>query len=92
MREMSVKNIVRMWDTYLVRLLFVSTPPIADLCTIELGRGFGRLLRVSSLRLPRLPRQVERPIARDGFPVDYHVPTVIADAELGRQEHRAAAQ
>jgi len=57
MREISVKNTIRMWDTYMVRtgtFLSLLTPLIA-----KLGRR-ARLFRVSSLCMCCISRQVDR--------------------------------
>lgn len=71
MREISVHNTIRMWDTYLV-----SEPGLYRktflILTIITGRR-ARLLRVSPLRLRRLPRQVVRPASQDGLPGGHDV-------------------
>ena len=56
MREISVQNTIRMWDTYLVRSSVPSRFGVAD---VEPGRGHGRVLAVPSLCMLCVPRAVE---------------------------------
>jgi hypothetical protein len=58
MREISVKNTIRMWDTYLVCLS--SSLLVADLTKITIVRR-SWLLRFPPLRLRRFSRQMDRP-------------------------------
>lgn len=44
-----------------------------------------RLLRIPSLRLRRLPRQMVRQAREDGFPGGYDVPAGTSDAQLDRE-------
>jgi hypothetical protein len=102
MREVSVKNTVRMWDTYLVSLtqpnltrpqlhnVLPNTPPNTN-CLFPPGRRPG-LLRLPPLRLRRLPGQMVRKTATHGFPGNHDVPAVPADEELDGEGHRAPAQ
>lgn len=79
MREISVRNTIRMWDTYLVcRLLAV----IYTICTNKIPGRRPRILPFPSLRLRRFPRQMDRPPAENGFPRDYDVPSSTAYPEL----------
>lgn len=104
MREVSVKNTIRMWDTYLVSLSpalsssFLAHFLLFPLITHRLltsnhpaGRG-ERLLRVSPVRLRGVPGQVVRQARQDGLPGDHDVPAVAADARVDREGHRAAPQ
>jgi len=74
MREISVKNTVRMWDTYLVRLsfcfCFVLTrgAPRHRLYVCTLGGRHERLLSISLVRVLGVSRPVERQAPRDGLP------------------------
>jgi hypothetical protein len=69
MREISVKNIIRMWDTYLVSFF---TPVFSSLAnTSEVRRS--RLFRLSSLRLCGISRQVVRSTCQDGLSRNYDV-------------------
>ena len=90
MREISVHNTIRMWDTYLVRFPqdtfernIVTDHP--SLC-LPLGRG-ARFLRVPPLRLRRFPRQVVRPASQDGLPGDHDVFAEPAHQGLDREGH-----
>jgi hypothetical protein len=97
MREVSVKNTIRMWDTYLVSpptplLSFFSLDKsVADSIHHLAGRG-ERLLRVPPVRLRRVPGQVVRQARQDGLPGDHDVPAVAPDARVDREGHRAAPQ
>lgn len=102
MREISVRNTIRMWDTYLVSLLSILCllpfiPPVLTqlgpyptslytMLTKHKGRRAG-LLRVPPLRLRRLPRQVVRQARQDGLPGDHDVPAAAADARVGGEGH-----
>jgi len=74
MREISVKNTVRMWDTYLVRLsfcfCFVLTrgAPRHRLYVCTLGGRHERLFSISLVRVLGVSRPVERQAPRDGLP------------------------
>lgn len=57
MREISVKNTVRMWDTYLVSDLAQSHEE-SGLTSVRFAGRRPRLLRIPPLRLRSLPRQV----------------------------------
>lgn len=69
MREISVQNTIRMWDTYLVIDLTIGDAykPVSRRM-LYAGRGCGCLLPVPSIRLLGVPRQVEQEAARDGLP------------------------
>jgi hypothetical protein len=67
MRELSVRNIVRMWDTYLVRPVSHVFPSTEEhLWVIE--RRLERILRVSPIRLLCIPQALEEQVDGDGFP------------------------
>lgn len=63
MREMSVKNTIRMWDTYMV----CTHDCQLDGTLIFSGRGAG-LLAIPPVCLCSVPRQVVGPVGEDGFP------------------------
>ena len=92
MREVSVKNTIRMWDTYLV------SPPQPPYPSSTNHRPFRfpgrrpRLQRLPPLRLRRLPRQMERKAATHGFPGNHDVPAIPADEELDGEGYRVVAQ
>jgi hypothetical protein len=85
MREISVKNTIRMWDTYMVSRL-LTPPPNNTVLTRHPGRRT-RLLGIPPLRLRRLPREMVRQARQDGLPGDHDVPAVAADARLDREGH-----
>lgn len=64
MREISVKNTIRMWDTYLV---CPSRPNPGCFLTDSAGRRSGCILTVSFICLLCIPHQLEQKAARDGF-------------------------
>lgn len=72
MREISVKCTVRMWDTYLVSLVYVlSSKPYQSFWYRELisaGRRHRRIFSVSPLRLFSTAREVLGPTTRNGLP------------------------
>jgi hypothetical protein len=75
MREISVKNTVRMWDTYLVRLSASASscheePPalVDDGYVCMLGGRPGRLFSISLVRVLGVSCPVERQAPRDGLP------------------------
>jgi TBC1 domain family member 2 len=89
MREISVQNTIRMWDTYLVSYDTTSAPAcIAHLPTehFDLGRR-ARLLRVSPLRVCRISRQVVLETCQDGFSRDHDVPASSAYAGVDGKGH-----
>ena len=74
MREISVKNTVRMWDTYLVRLRLPcfdvvknSSGILMTGCYMIVGRP-GRLFSIPLICLFGISRPVERQAPCDGFP------------------------
>jgi hypothetical protein len=77
MREVSVKNTVRMWDTYLVSHVLINC--FLDLTTDQApGRGSG-FLRIPSLCLRRLSGQMVGETAANGLPRNNDVPAIITD-------------
>ena len=103
MREMSVRNIIRMWDTYLVSCKEArlrpdglhscshSTAAASYHCSKSGGRT-RRILRLPSICLLRLLAQVDGQAADDGLPRHHHVPTVSTYADLVRQGRRNAVE
>ena len=94
MREISVKNTIRMWDTYLVSPFPLHPPTISNLILIFL-RCLGRrprLLRLPPLRLCRLLGEMVGQAAPDGFPGHHDLPAVPPDQGLDGEGYRAAAQ
>lgn len=82
MREVSVKNVVRMWDTYLVSTFMDA------LCRRRLIPLLGRrtrLLRVPHLRLCCVFGQMVRPTCQDGFSRGHDVSPGTSDSRLDRQ-------
>ncbi len=59
--------------------------------SLYLGRG-KRLLRVSPLRVRRLPGEVVRQAVQDGLSGHHDVPPVAADARVDREGHRVATE
>lgn len=97
MREVSVSNTTRMWDTYLVRstapTLLSSSCHSAVLVTDNRNAGRrARLLRLPSLRLRRLPRQMVGQAATYGLPGDDGFSAGPADQGVDREGYRAAPQ
>jgi hypothetical protein len=88
MREISVKNTIRMWDTYLVRTIQSACSPPSLTCT---GRR-RRLLIFPPLRMRCFPRQMVRPASKDGLPGNYDVPAITTDAAVDREGYRTFAQ
>ena len=81
MREISVKNTIRMWDTYMVNRQPSST--VIQL-TYSSGRR-ARLFRVPSLCLRGVPSKMDRQALENGLPRSYDVPPSIADTRLDRE-------
>src|SRR6266403_531163 len=69
MREISVKNTVRMWDTYLVRPCSALDQKIDGCMMLNYmtGRRSGCLLSIPLVRLFGVSHTVERNAPRDGF-------------------------
>lgn len=96
MREISVRNTIRMWDTYLV-----SRPPCRRVTCVRVnfpsnvndlpGRG-ARVLGIPPVRVRGVPGQVVQQAGQDGLPGDHDVPPGPAHPGLDREGHRAAAQ
>lgn len=84
MREVSVMNTVRMWDTYLVSIRGVTS--LLALLIANSGRRPG-LFGLPSLRLRSVPRQVVRQAPQDGLPGDHDVPAGAPDQRLDREGH-----
>jgi hypothetical protein len=84
MREISVKNTIRMWDTYLVRsvLFSISAPEIVPRCANELLGGRGWVLIFPSLCVRCIPCQMVRPTAENGLPGNNDVPAGIANTDM----------
>ena len=91
MREISVRNTIRMWDTYMVCPPF-ALPPLSfqPPTNAPLGRR-PRLLLLPPLRVRRLPGQMVRAPPDHGLPGDHDVPAVAAHQGVDREGHRAAA-
>lgn len=69
MREISVQNTIRMWDTYLVRPIIVLPILTRSLNTrMYPGGGHRRVLAVPSVRLLGVSGPVEQEAAGDGLP------------------------
>jgi len=85
MREISVKNTIRMWDTYMVGCL-PSPFLLSNILIFILGRRT-RLLRVPPVRVRRVPGQVVRQAGQDGLSGDHDVSAVVADARVDRKGH-----
>lgn len=79
MREISVKNTIRMWDTYLVRSPFPPPSHIVFLTNSSLLGRRTRLFRVPPIRLRRLPREVVRQARPYGLPRSHDVPAIPAN-------------
>jgi hypothetical protein len=68
MREISVRNTIRMWDTYLVSQTHHSCNKHQTHCSVDRkGRGPRCILAIPSLRLLRFPSEMERETASNGF-------------------------
>lgn len=94
MREISVRNTVRMWDTYLVGK---PTLPATSGFSSEMrktnadvrpGRGTG-FLGIPPVRLRRLPSQVVRQAGQHGFPRDHDVSSKPAHEAVDGEGYRA---
>ena len=71
MREISVQNTIRMWDTYLVCSCRI---PLVDMRSSgESGGRNGCIFAIPLVRLLGFPGQMEQEAARDGFPGEKHV-------------------
>jgi len=93
MREVSVRNTIRMWDTYLVSPSPSIPSPLpshhpADPIT---GRR-PRLLRFPPLRLRRFSREVVLAAPAHGFPGDHDVSAVAAHAGLDGEGCRVVVE
>lgn len=87
MREISVKNTIRMWDTYLVRqICWYLFRVDGHVLTYRIGRGAG-FLRVPPVCLCGFPSQVVGQAGQDGLPGDHDVPTEPADQGLDGKGH-----
>ena len=93
MREVSVRNTIRMWDTYLVGHLntLKRSKDLSLLIQVVAGRR-PRLLRIPPLRLRRFSSQVVREATTDGFPGDHDVFAVLADEELDGEGYRVTPE
>jgi hypothetical protein len=87
MREISVQNTIRMWDTYMVSLLVFTL--LIVLTTI--GRGAG-VFRIPSLRLRGFSRKMVRQTSENGFPRSYDVPPGTPNPRLDGEGYRASSQ
>jgi hypothetical protein len=82
MREISVRNTIRMWDTYMVRYF----PPLfLDVLTFP-GRGT-RLLRIPPLCVCRVSCQMVQQTSEDGLPRSHDVPPGSSNKRLDREGH-----
>lgn len=88
MREISVRNTIRMWDTYLVRSYSVLFP---SLLTYHVGGGAG-LLRIPPIRLRCFPCKVVLQASEDGLSGDYDVFASTAYSRLDGERYRTSAQ
>jgi hypothetical protein len=79
MREVSVKNTIRMWDTYMV----CCSPLLGISTNMSLVRGYARLLRFSSICLCCFSCQMDGSNPKDGVPGHYDVLASFTDPELG---------
>ena len=92
MREISVNNIIRMWDTYLVRdntlipLICSWKRSLLTYKTTTKGRGTG-LLGISLIRLRGPARQVVRQAHQDGLPGNHDVPAEPAYQDVDGKGH-----
>ena len=91
MREISVKNTVRMWDTYLVCTLPLPQRNSRSLTHLQTGRRPG-LQRVPPLRLRRFSGEMVEPADEDGLPGDHDVPAVSANQGVDGEGHRTLAE
>ena len=66
MREISVQNTIRMWDTYLVSTSFSVSYALASF-PLVIERRHGGVFAVSSLCVLCVPGEVESPTPRYGF-------------------------
>lgn len=82
MREISVKNTIRMWDTYLV----CCPLSLVQRRLTHSGRG-ARLLRVPPIRLRGVPGQVVRQAAHYGLSGDHDVPAEFTDKVVDGEGH-----
>lgn len=74
MRELSISNVIRMWDTYMVS----HVPPPDCRADIALGRR-ERLLAISPLCLCGISGEMVRTVAKDEFSRDIDVFASVAD-------------
>jgi hypothetical protein len=92
MREVSVKNTIRMWDTYLVSQPNQFYCPLSHTNLVHLPGRRPRLLRIPPLRLCRLSRQMVRQAPTYGLSGDHDVPAVPAHQELDGEGHRVTSE
>jgi hypothetical protein len=78
MRELSVQNTIRMWDTYLVRWQLTTTYPYLSYHLPV--RRTRRVLTVSPVCMYRVSDALERQITRDGFSGKSHAGTLLTTA------------
>jgi hypothetical protein len=67
MREISVQNTIRMWDTYLVSTVLPCRPYTDPIPVCDRAKVNGGIFAVSPLRVFCIPGEVEPPTPRDGF-------------------------
>lgn len=95
MREISVSNTIRMWDTYLVGTPFLlSQPYILSFLFSQLTNPTGRrarFLRVPPLRLRRISGKVVPQTPAYGLPGDHDVSAKTTDRGMGGEGYRDAA-
>lgn len=81
MRELSMRSVIRMWDTYLV-----STPCTHGTIHANHATGRrGRVLAISPVRMRRLPGQMVGPVGENELPGDFDVSTSFAHQRLDRK-------
>lgn len=71
MREVSVKNTIRMWDTYMVDPPAHAPSQKYPILTILTGGRTIRVFRVSPLCLRSISSQMVGPTSKDGFSGDF---------------------
>ena len=85
MREVSIKNTIRMWDTYFVSSQACTFHHRLTECSVIVGRA--RLFAIPSVRLRRFPRQVVGSTCQDELPGSLDVLASTADTRLDRKRY-----
>lgn len=89
MREISVRNTIRMWDTYMVSQIVIVNALQKLTCVIGRRR---RILEISPLRLRSILGQMVRQTPQNGLPGNHDVPSGSPNSRLDREGHRASSQ